>query len=439
MTPEKRNDLERAVIAAAIDKPELLAEIAPILRPEDLELALHRSLWTTVIELDSAGKRADLLSVVAHLGPVGSEALGGVSGLAQFVDSTPTTADVPAIARLLALHATVRRVQDLCASSARAEVESPSEWLLGLETAMYRLTETRQSPQTTTLPESYQAVVTELRTGGGLEVLPSGLWELDDLIGGWRRGTQAVVAARPGIGKTAFALGCALHAAKQGHSVVFVSLEMTANQLTLRAMAQLSGLDARALEQGHLGGWEDPLRDRARRHMQSLPVAIDATPGLSVAGIRSAIRRGVARLHSQGHRARLGLVVVDYLQIMGTDARVSSREQAVSECSRGLMQLAKEFDCAVVTLSQLNREVEKRGADARPKLSDLRESGAIEQDAYAVIALWRDPQAPQTAEALVLKIRQGGQCGVAPLTWDGPQMAYGSLAQRDDIGADFDR
>lgn len=423
MTPEQTQDLERSVIAAAIDRPEVLSEVAPLLTPDDLTLAIHRALWRVVLELDSQGKRADLLSVIAHLGADQTNALGGVDGLSQFVDSTPATVDVPSVARLLALRATVRRVQSLCAARGAEPVENPSEWLSGLESDLYKLTETRQAPQTLTLPESYAATVAELTTRGGLEIIPSGLATLDALIGGWRRGTSNIIAARPGVGKTAFALSTALAAAKAGHAVVFVSLEMTAPQLTIRAMAQLAQLDARGLESGNLSQWESSRKERARRYAQTLPMAIDATPGLSVAGVRSAIRRATARLRAKGQTQRLGLVVVDYLQIMGADHRIASREQAVSECSRGMMLLAKEFDCAVVALAQLNREVEKRGAAARPQLSDLRESGSIEQDAYSVVALWRDDQA-NAAEAIVLKLRQGGRCGTAQLVWDGPTMTY---------------
>lgn len=430
MTPQQIIDLELSVIAGCIDHPELVAEVSPVLGVDDLTASMHRALWSAIIELDASGARVDLVAVATRLGAEASEQFGGIKALRDVIDMTPAQIDAVGSARLLAAHAKCRRVADRCAVAARTPHDDPAEWLASLEGDLYRLTETRAEPETATIGETCSTMLPELRVGG-VEIIRTGIGGLDDLIGGLRRGTSTIIAARPGIGKTALALSIAINVADAGHGVAFLSLEMPRRQLTIRAMAQLSQISATDIESGNLSQWESAAKAHARERIARMPMAIDEASSLTVAGARRAVRRCVSRMRGRGHSEPLGLIVVDYLQLMsGEQRRGGNREQEVSECSRGLLALAKEFDCSVLALSQLNRSIESR-QDSRPTLSDLRESGAIEQDAYSVVMLWRppiDPGAPrpnpETAEAIVRKIRQGGRCGTAQLVWDGPTMTY---------------
>ncbi len=222
---------------------------------------------------------------------------------------------------------------------------------------------------------------------GGITGVPSGFRKLDDMTGGWQRSDLIIVAARPSMGKTAFALALARNAAFHRElptGVAIFSLEMSAQQLAQRLLTSEARVDAQAARTGRLSDSDWPRLAKAAGRLADAPIFIDDTPGLSILELRAKCRRLKAE-HG------IGLVIVDYLQLMhGTGmSRSSNREQEIAQISRSLKSLAKELDVPVIALSQLSRAVETRGGDKRPQLSDLRESGSIEQDADVVAFIYR--------------------------------------------------
>jgi replicative DNA helicase len=420
-------DAERATLAAALESPEALAEVRAIVSAGDFSDPKHRAIFETLEELDAKGSKIDVVTVAEHLGSTRVAVVGGLPYLVELVDGTPAVHHVADHAELVATAAKVRRVQSLARrldAEANGDIGDPREWLRRAEAEVYNLTqETGRTDRAAIVGELVDTELAALGTRKtfSASAIPTGWRGLDRMTGGLRRGTMTVLAARPGVGKSAWALGAAVGAARAGHAAVYCSLEMSREQLTQRAIAQAAIIDTGALERGELTPEDLRACQVALDRLKALPLAFEDSPALSVAGVRAAVRRCVARLRRKGHSERLGVIVLDYLQLMSSDSarKNGTRETEVAEASRGLVALAKEFDVAVLALSQLNRETEK---GTLPQLSNLRESGAIEQDAFGVFMLHRP--AESEVEVLVRKLRQGGRCGSYPMTFDSPSTRF---------------
>lgn len=413
MTPADLQN-ERAMVGAVLGDPRRLAEVAGLVRPGDLENRALSLIYAAACELDVSGRKIDSLTLASHLQTRGElEAVGGLAGLTSLDVAAPTSANAVEYARHVADRAQRRRlVQSLEALLAQARgpegatadlVASAHQTLDGLGDAP-GLRHPR--PAAEAIDRSLEMLDRSRDNKGGITGLATGLGDLDQLLTGFHPGELIILAARPGVGKTACAMQWALHVAQalQRTAVVF-SLEMPSDQLALRMLASEAKVSLKRLRHGGLSDYDMGKINTAAADIYSAPLHIDESSSLTLSELRAKVRR----LKQQ--RPDLGLVVIDYLQLMSGD-RSGGREQEVGEISRGLKRLAKELSVPVLALSQLNRKVEERKG-GRPMLSDLRESGSLEQDADVVMFLHPEEQEVEDAsnhrsvELIVAKQRNG--------------------------------
>lgn len=437
-------EAEHAVVSMVLSTPELLHEVGGALSPSDYYDTRSRAILEAALWLSGQGREVGAVSIGQRLLGEGKlEVVGGVAGIAEVL-GLPYVGRFEEHVRLVRNLSRARRLSSL---AQRLEVESRTVedipgWLRKAESEVFEIARDTQSRDTTaTIAEDLEsefAAIEARRGTGDLPGISTGIRALDKQIGGFRSGCAYVIAGRPGMGKSAFSWGGCVAAADAGLLAVFVSLEMPRPMLTQRALAGETGLDVRAIEMGQLDHADWRILAAARQRLAKIPMAVDDSSSLDVPGVRSAIRRSVARLRSRGHTGDLGIVAVDYLQLMRGNS--TNREERVSENSAGLAAIAKEFGCAVLVGSQLNRGLESRD-DKRPKLSDLRESGAIEQDATGVLMLHRpdyyrangpDPNKAEVAEVIVRKLRQGGTTGTVQVAFDGPRTRFTDLPSEPD-------
>ena len=380
-----------SVLGGVLLENEALNKALEILRPEDFYREAHRKIFSALIDLSDKGEPADLVTLTAALQLKGDlEAVGGSAYLATLVDYVPTAANIVYYCRMVKDKAVSRRLIQVATEIATrgyegGDVEADLDWA---EKSIFEIAGSKAKPSYFStreiMKDTFKTIEKlydrkELITG-----VPTGFSDLDLMTAGLQGGDLVIIAARPSMGKTAFCLNivehAALHAAKPVPSIVF-SLEMGKEQLVQRLLCSVSRVDASRLRTGHLGESDWPKLTNGAGLLSEAPIFIDDTPSISVLELRAKARRLKAE-HD------LGLVVVDYLQLMqGRNAE--SRQQEISEISSSLKALAKELHVPVVALSQLNRSLESR-TDKRPMMADLRESGAIEQDADVIMFIYRD-------------------------------------------------
>lgn len=436
---------EAAVLSAAMLSRGALVEVRAVLpAPEAFYADAHRRVWQALCAVDDAGDVADLVTVAGELQRSGRlESVGGAAYLAQLADATPAVAHAETHARLVLDLWRQRRMvaecQRIAAEGQQSDVGPVAEWLAGAAGAVATVADESGSRETlVTASEAVAVTWPVLSARANDDALPPGIptgyRDLDRRLGGGlRRGCQYCLAGETGTGKTGLALGIALNVAARGEAVAIASAEMPTEQLTIRALSNRASLDNGALERGDLTreGWT--AAGEAAQWFKALPICIDDRPAQTIVAIRTMARRASAKLGK-----RIGLLVVDYIQILRGErrGRGDSREQEVAELSKGLMWLAKELDCAVLTLSQLNREAAKRNEP--PKLHDLRDSGAIEQDNFGVLFVWnrgaREDNGTGTTdcEIILAKHRQGGACGPVSMKFHGPSTRFFEVAQAPD-------
>ena len=393
--PPQALDLEAAVLGAALLEADAQRTLLAILPTEDVFYCpAHQQVCQAIRDLVQRGDHADLLTVTQQLRQRGTlERTGGPYFVAGLTSRINSAAHFETHCRLLQeQHArrVVIRVGTELTAHGYDQTRDPLELLADAQahlTGLHRALETRPGQ---TAADAFEPTFERLAQAvqqRGLTGVPTGLAALDGLTGGWQPGDLIILAARPGMGKTAALLHFARTAAlDHGHHTAAFSLEMPTLQLMQRMVAsEVPGYSNSDLRRGNLpGGLEQVahIRQQAQRiQTQGHQLYIDDTPGLSILQLRAKC----ARLHAQ---QPLSLVLVDYIQLMRGDTK-GNREQEVGSISRGLKELAKELNAPVIALSQLSRDVEKRGGEKRPMLSDLRESGSLEQDADCIIFLWR--------------------------------------------------
>ncbi len=389
--PPQSLEGEMSVLGGVLLENEALNKALEILRPDDFYRDSHRKIFSALIDLSNRGEPADLVTLTAALQQQGAlEAVGGSSYLATLVDYVPTAANIAYYCRLVKEKAISRHLIRVATEIATrgyegGEVEKALDWA---EKSIFEITgmKTRPSYFATRdiLKDTFKTIEKlferkELVTG-----VPSGFTDLDTMTAGLQPGELIIIAARPSMGKTAFILNlveyAAVHYESKAPTIIF-SLEMSKESLVQRMLCSISKVDASRLRTGHLGESDWPKLTNGAGLLSEAPIYIDDTPGISVLELRAKARRLKAEKN-------LGLVVVDYLQLMqGHNAE--SRQQEISEISRSLKALAKELSVPVVALSQLNRSLENR-TDKRPIMADLRESGAIEQDADVIMFIYRE-------------------------------------------------
>ncbi len=416
-------EAEQAVLASCLLSEDACYEITISLKPEQFYRTAHQRIYENVLAMVRDGLRADVISLADKLQASGDlEASGGRSYLADLHGNTFALTNwrhhMEIVKRTAIQRELIRAAAEINALAYNAP-DDLNEVVDSAEQTLFNVTEKRVSSSFKKMDSLVDDAYTELSKiasqGDSIVGVPTGFRDVDELFHGFRGGDLVILAARPGVGKTAFALNLATNAAKAGVAVAFFSLEMSAGQLVQRiigaeARVNLSKLRSGKVQEGDWGQIAD-----ASATLSALEMYIDDTPGLSIMEARAKARRELRHIMGTD---RKGIIVIDYLQLMQppTVRRDGNRAVEVGEISRGLKVLAKEMDMPVIALSQLNRAVEMRGKK-RPMLADLRESGSIEQDADIVMFIDRsmdeteaeDSGRPElgTATLIVAKHRNG--------------------------------
>ena len=419
-------EAERSILGAILLDNLAYSQAAEHLKAEDFSLDSHRRIYTRMIDLAESSRPIDMITLVEELERAKElEAVGDVGYVSGLVDGVPDRPSIEHYIKIVRDKALLRGlIHAANAAIARAAEQSdPAEEVLNdAEAAIFQLSEKRIGrgfmDVQEIVRESFGSVDALLQRGQRITGLATHYTDLDEMTSGLQKSDLVIIAARPSMGKTAFALNIAENAAIEDQKVVGVfSLEMSREALLLRLLCSRARVDSHKMRTGSL--WRDDMTKvaRAMDDLAHAPIFIDDTPGIALSEMRAKARR---LKQSQG---RLDLIIVDYLQLMsGGSKRYENRTQEVSAISRGLKALAKELQVPVISLSQLSRAPESRGGDHRPQLADLRESGSIEQDADVVAFIFReevykqdDPDLQGKAELIIAKQRNGptGKVGLA--------------------------
>jgi replicative DNA helicase len=430
LVPPHSIDAEQSVLGAILlEGDRALDRIEGAIAEGDFYRNEHRLIFAAVRKLSNAGGTIDTITVAEDLNVSGSlERIGGLPYLGELAQNTPSAANIKRYAEIVKARSLQRQLMTL-ASEITANCMAPSanvaEIISQADAAMVQLLDTGTDEPVLLYDAMTEAIadIDDRATGNRRSGLQTGVADFDALTGGLEPGQLVIVAARPSIGKTALGLNIADHITQQRHPVAFFSLEMTRRELTQRLIALRTGVSVAAQRSGQLDDeqWSRVSACQGKADGQRL-FMIDRT-SIGVAYVRAAARN-IKRKHG------LGVIVVDYLGLMRGEGQ--NRTQEIGSLSRGLKALAKELQVPVIALAQLNRGVEGR-TDKRPMLSDLRDSGEIEQDADIVVMLHREDKYPGTdpkwhgvAELLVLKNRSGAT-GELCLTFDGPSMQFSAF------------
>jgi replicative DNA helicase len=419
-TPPANPEAEQSVLGAILVRPEYLDRVADLIEPADFYREAHGRIYQAMLDLYGRGEPVDLVTVTALLKERGQlEGVGGPVFLATLSEQVGFAVNAEKYAGLVHDKSVLRRLLDTTqeiAASCFAPVENVAEFLDAAEQRVFEVAEAKVRAGFKPLSLLVEKEIAHLeaiwhREAGRITGVSSGFGDLDNYTAGFQKSDLIILAARPSMGKTALALNIAFNAAYpkkrdvEPVSVAFFSLEMSKEQLVRRLLSAEGEVDAGNLRRAFLSNEEWRRLQEAAGVLIDAPIYIDDTPAATVLDIRAKARR----LKAEG---KLGLVIIDYLQLMRGRADAPSREQEISEISRSLKALAKELDVPVMALSQLNRRVEER-PNKRPQLADLRESGAIEQDADVILFIYRDEvyreDSPDkgTAEVIVGKQRNG--------------------------------
>ncbi|MEO1064281.1 MAG: replicative DNA helicase [Actinomycetota bacterium] len=417
--PPHNLEAEESLLGAMLLSPSAVATSLERLTSADFYKPTHGHVFDAMQALYLAGSPIDPVTVADELGRLGTlDQVGGVESLLRLQQLTPATSNAGRYAGIIEEHALLRRLIAVSGEIAEMGYGMPEDVTKALDEAesmVFSVAERRVRDTIAPLQDLLLSNLDRLEQlydrGEAITGVPSGYRDLDELLSGLQPNALIVVGARPAMGKTAFALGMASHAAMHADkAVLFCSLEMGHLELTQRLLASEARVDSSRLRNGRMSADDWPKITKAVGKLGDAKLWIDDDPALTVMAIRAKARRLKSRV------GNLGLVIVDYLQLMsGSGGRsAESRQVEVSEISRGLKILARELECPVVALSQLSRGLEQRSGDhKRPMLSDLRESGSIEQDADVVMFLYRDevynPESPDAgmAEVIVAKHRNG--------------------------------
>jgi replicative DNA helicase len=391
--PPQNLEAEQSVLGAVLLDREAAEHCAEVLRPEDFYREAHRRIFDAVLSLVARHEAVDVITVAEELQRAGHlEAVGGLPYLTDLAASVPATANAPYYARIVADKAVLRellRATNEIAEEVYAGNLDPDALLDQAEARIFRIAEARRTsrpfrPLKDVLLRTFSDLERLYERQGEVIGTTTGLEGLDRLTTGLHPAELIVLAARPSQGKTALALNIALAAAGKGAAVGFFSLEMAAEQLALRLLCMTAGVPGDRVRSGFIAEDDWPKLGWALGKLSEAPIYIDDTPNMSIMDVRARARRMRSECGIQ-------LLIVDYLQLMHARGRHESRQQEIAEISRSLKALARELEIPVLALSQLSRAVEAR-ENRRPQLSDLRESGAIEQDADVVIFIYQDPK-----------------------------------------------
>jgi replicative DNA helicase len=464
--PPNDLDAEAAVLSAVLLSRESLDKVMPLLSPDHFYSEANRRIFEGFLDLHLSGRPIDILTTRSWLADRELlQRVGGASYLAQIADAVPAISNVDDYARIVREKWRLRQLISACqqvAAEGYGVVENAQAFIDQAEQDVYQIARTPESTTVQSIKDVIQATFIQLneslQRGNRITGVPTGFTKLDGLTGGLHAGDLVIVAARPGMGKTSFVLNLAVNVAlpklveseadpdegpganvrqEPGHGVAVFSLEMPREQVAARLLCSEARIDVSKLRQGYLQKDDWTKLTKAAAELAKLPIWIDDASDLSVLELRGKVRRLQAMADAK-ETQRLGLVVIDYMQLMTGNPRATSREQQISEISRSLKKLAKDLRVPVIALSQLNRAVETRGTkDKRPQLSDLRESGAIEQDADTIVFIYRDdyyekdnPEVAGLAELIISKQRNG-PTGTVKVRFTKASTRFDNLAGED--------
>ncbi|AWN81407.1 replicative DNA helicase [Candidatus Cardinium hertigii] len=391
--PPHAIELEEGILGALMLEKEALASVIDLLQPDSFYKEAHQEIYKAILHLFSAAEPVDMLTVVNQLRKEGKlAAVGGSYYVSYLTTRISSASNIEFHARAIIEYAIRRKLITLSSKTQQSAYDPTVDVFNVLDRTEQTLFEISDAhvrkgyvAMRTLLVEAFNNLSHRRNRIDGLTGIPSGFTALDRVTSGWQKFDLIIIAARPGMGKTAFVLSALRNAAIDHQiAVAIFSLEMGALQLVNRLIAAEAELSSEKIKQGKLMDheWEQLLHKTAT--LSNAPIYVDDTPALSIFELRTKCRRLKTKHNIQ-------LIVIDYLQLMSGDAKRggSNREQEIASISRALKSLAKELDIAVIALSQLSRAVETRGGSKRPQLSDLRESGSIEQDADLVLFLYR--------------------------------------------------
>jgi len=425
LAPPQSLDAEESILSAILFDNEVLHDVIGILQPEDFYRTAHQKIFAATVELYARNEPVDLVTLVNLLREKRQlEEVGGAEFPAKLANSVPLAVNVPHHARIVYEKACLRRLIATSNRIARRcfEERGNAEELLDFaEKEIFEISNQKTRPPfhpiSKIIAENFDALEERQNNKELVTGMPTGFTRLDIMTAGLQRSDLVILAARPSMGKTALALNVARHAAiNSGRPVAVFSLEMSKEQLSMRMLCAEARVDSQRIRSGqlHIEDW-DRLH-RAGSTLHEAPIFIDDAPDLSAMEIRAKTRR-LAK--DKG----VGLVVIDYIQLMQSRASMERRDLEISDISRSLKGLAKELEIPILALSQLNRKLEER-SDKRPQLSDLRESGALEQDADLVLFIYRDEvynrdeNNPNRGKAeLIVAKHRNGPTGMVPLTF----------------------
>ena len=423
--PPHNRDAEISVLGSILIDSEVFLDVSEIIGADDFYDEAHKEIFRAIKDLHMDLKPIDMITVTETLSKRHSlEAAGGRAYIASLADSVPTSANAKEYAKIISEKSVLRKLISSSADIAKSCYDEGTATDTILDNAEKKILGIAQEKQSSTFSEvgdvlqrNLEQILEAQKNGGQIPGLSTGFNDLDRKTNGLSRSDFIIIAARPSMGKTAFALNIAENAAlKSGAHVVIFSLEMSKEQLGMRMLATEARVDSGKLRTGNVT--VDELEDiqNAISTMSKASIEIDDTPGVGVMEIRNKCRRIAAR-------KPIDLIIIDYLQLISEGRSSESRQQEVSNISRYLKQLAREMNCPVVCLSQLSRAVEQRPGKHIPILSDLRESGAIEQDADIVMFLYRDDAYKAQDEAkdnecdIIVAKNRNGETGGIKLTW----------------------
>ncbi|WP_316669775.1 replicative DNA helicase [uncultured Propionibacterium sp.] len=413
-TPPQDINAEKSVLGAMLLSKDAIADVTEELRADDFYRPNHEAIFNAIIELYGHGEPADAVTVAARLGRTGElERVGGRVYLIDLVQSVSIAANAGHYAQIVHDKATLRRLVEASMKISQLGYQGAGDVpdiVDAAQQAIYEVSDINTSDDYQQLKDLLEPTIDEMEAiqshDDAMSGVPTGFAELDELTNGLHAGQMVIVAARPAVGKSTLALDLARSAAvKNGLTTVYFSLEMGKTELVMRLLSAEAGVPLNHIRNGRMSedDWQQIVRKTG--HVQEAPLFIDDSPNLTMMEIRSKARR-------LRQRNDLRLVIIDYLQLMSSGRKVESRQLEVSEFSRQIKLLAKELQIPVIALCQLNRGPEQRN-DKKPMLSDLRESGSLEQDADVVILLHRedayDRDSPRAGEAdfIVAKHRNG--------------------------------
>ncbi len=437
--PPQNIEAEQAVLGAIFLQPSSIIVASEYLMAEDFYRVAHQKIFQVMLKLNNSGSAVDLVTVTEELSATKSlEDVGGVAYLSELAESAPTAANIEYYAKIVDEKSLLRRTIRVASQIVQDGYSREDEVEAYISEAEKSIMEVAQRKNAgafqnikDVLVNTYDNIEILANRKGDITGIPTGFAELDRMTAGFQRNDLIIVGARPSVGKTAFALNIAQNVAtKTEENVAIFSLEMGAEQLVMRMLCAEGNIDAQALRTGALSDEDWRKLTMAMGSLSNAGIFIDDTPGVRIGDIRSKCRR-----LKQEHG--LGMILIDYLQLIRGDGNSGdNRQQEVSEISRSLKALARELKVPVIALSQLSRGVEQR-QDKRPMMSDIRESGSIEQDADIVAFLYRDDYYDKESEnkniiEIIIAKQRNGPVGTVSLAFVKEYNKFVNLEQRYD-------